>query len=113
MDCKEAQARIPDYIKGTLPSRELENFISHIRKCPVCHEELETYFTIHLAVATLDNDKPDFYNFSGKLEKDIEEKEHMLRRGRMARRFLIVSALILLLAVFGVMIARYEILPVL
>ncbi len=113
MDCKEAQARIPDYIKGTLPSRDLENFIAHIRKCPVCHEELETYFTIHLAVATLDNDKPDFYNFSGKLEKDIEEKEHMLRRGRAARWFLIVSGLILLLALFGVMIARYELLPVL
>ncbi len=113
MDCKEAQAKIPDYISGTLSPRELENFIAHIRKCPVCYEELETYFTIHLAVATLDDDKPDFYNFSGKLEKDIEEKEHMLRRGRAARRFLIAAGLILLAALFGVVLVTYELLPVL
>lgn len=79
----------------------------------MCYEELETYFTIHLAVATLDDDKPDFYNFSGKLEKDIEEKEHMLRRGRAARRFLIAAGLILLAALFGVVLVTYELLPVL
>lgn len=111
MDCKEAQAKIPNYINGTLSSREMENFIAHIRACPVCYEELETYFTIHLAVATLDEGKPDFYNFSGKLEKDLQQKEHMLRRGRAAKHFLIALGLIVLAVLVAVVLVTYEFLP--
>ena len=44
MDCKEAEKLIQPYVQGNMPEKEMEPFISHIRKCHTCHEELETYF---------------------------------------------------------------------
>lgn len=108
MDCKEAQAKISDYIKGRLSTRELEAFISHVRKCPVCYEELETYYTIHLAVAMLDEGEQNSYDFSGRLDRDIREKEHVLRSARATRRFLLAAALALLVVLAAVILLNYD-----
>ena len=34
MDCKEAEKLIQPYVQGNMPEKEMEPFISHIRKCP-------------------------------------------------------------------------------
>ena len=41
MDCKEAEKLIQPYVQGNMPEKEMEPFISHIRKCHTCHEALE------------------------------------------------------------------------
>lgn len=51
MDCKEAEKLIQPYVQGNMPEKEMEPFISHIRKCHTCHEELETYFIVNRAMA--------------------------------------------------------------
>ena len=75
MDCKEAEKLIQPYVQGNMPEKEMEPFISHIRKCHTCHEELETYFIVNRAMAYFEDDAPDSYNLTGLLERDLEKKE--------------------------------------
>ena len=65
MDCKEAEKLIQPYVQGNMPEKEMEPFISHIRKCHTCHEELETYFIVNRAMAYFEDDAPDSYNLTG------------------------------------------------
>lgn len=74
MDCKEAEKLIQPYVQGNMPEKEMEPFISHIRKCHTCHEELETYFIVNRAMAYFEDDAPDSYNLTGLLERDLEKK---------------------------------------
>ena len=82
MDCKEAEKLIQPYVQGNMPEKEMEPFISHIRKCHTCHEELETYFIVNRAMAYFEDDAPDSYNLTGLLERDLEKKEEEARHRR-------------------------------
>ena len=88
MDCKEAEKLIQPYVQGNMPEKEMEPFISHIRKCHTCHEELEAYF---------EDDAPDSYNLTGLLERDLEKKEEEARHRRYKDTFFRVLMLILVL----------------
>lgn len=101
MDCREALKRIPDYVSNCMDGKEQEAFIAHIRSCKTCYEELETFYTIHMAVALLDEGEESSFNFSGKLEKDLQEKERMLHFQR--RMHVLMAVLIVFFA--GVMAA--------
>ncbi len=46
MDCEQAKAMVTPYIEGTLTDKECIDFLKHVKKCPNCHEELETYFIV-------------------------------------------------------------------
>ena len=54
MDCKEAEKLIQPYVQGNMPEKEMEPFISHIRKCHTCHDELETYYRTTVDFAQVD-----------------------------------------------------------
>ena len=87
MDCKEAEKLIQPYVQGNMPEKEMEPFISHIRKCHTCHEELETYFIVNRAMAYFEDDAPDSYNLTGLLERDLEKKEEEARYRRYKDTF--------------------------
>ena len=95
MDCKEAEKLIQPYVQGNMPEKEMEPFISHIRKCHTCHEELETYFIVNRAMAYFEDDAPDSYNLTGLLER--EKKEEEARHRRYKDTFFRVLMLILVL----------------
>ena len=97
MDCKEAEKLIQPYVQGNMPEKEMEPFISHIRKCHTCHEELETYFIVSRAMAYFEDDAPDSYNLTGLLERDLEKKEEEARHRRYKDTFFRVLMLILVL----------------
>ena len=93
MDCKEAEKLIQPYVQGNMPEKEMEPFISHIRKCHTCHEELE-------------DDAPDSYNLTGLLERDREKKEEEARYRRYKETFF--RGLMLILVLFLVLLALHD-----
>lgn len=96
MLCNECQSMIRDYLKDRLTPKELERFLVHIRSCPECYEELETYFIISFATRLLDEGAEVSYDLTGILKEDLEKKERMLRRRRMRRiRRIIMLSLLL------------------
>ena len=97
LECEQAEKLIQSYVQNRIPEEKLEEFISHVRNCPVCYDELETYFIINLATRYLDNDEKQSYNLKGRLEEDLKEKEAMIRRKRKRNR--VFSVLIFLMTV--------------
>ena len=102
MDCKTAEKLVQSYISGNLEGDELKEFISHVKSCKSCHDELETYFTIDATLNLLENDSAGgSYNIRALLDKNLAEKERELKKE--ARQKVLSIALvpvIILLAVF-------------
>ena len=96
MDCKEAEKLIQPYVQGNMPEKEMEPFISHIRKCHTCHEELETYFIVNRAMAYFEDDAPDSYNLTGLLERE-EEARHRRYKDTFFRVLMLILVLFLVL----------------
>lgn len=44
MNCKQIQNLIPAFDKNQLTLKEEENFVSHMKECSDCKEELEIYY---------------------------------------------------------------------
>ena len=98
MDCKEAEKLIQPYVQGNMPEKEMEPFISHIRKCHTCHEELETYFIVHEVTHQLDDDSSDsVLDFKKLLEQDIRKSRRYIRKKKLSW-FLVGAGICLLIA---------------
>lgn len=90
MNCRETQQMIDRYLKDTLNDRELQAFLGHIRECPSCYEELEIYYTIHYALDYLDEGRKGGMNPSASLQRELSERNRLLRRSRVFRLFMMI-----------------------
>ena len=71
IDCRQAETLVARYIKHTLSTDELEEFLDHIEHCSSCYDELETYFIVHEVTQQLDDDSSDsVLDFKKLLEQD-------------------------------------------
>ena len=50
MKCERALHLIDKYIDNKLSPRELREFIEHVRSCPECYDELETFYVINVGM---------------------------------------------------------------
>ncbi len=90
MNCRQAEKDVQPYIEGKLSDEECEAFISHVRTCPSCYDELETYYTIYYALRYLDDDKNRSYNMKKVLNDDLRRNEIRIRRTRALRAIYVV-----------------------
>ena len=84
MDCREACAKVQDYIQNRLSPDELKPFLEHIKCCGECREELEIYFTVDVGIRQLDSETGN-YNIKGALETAIEQSRERLEAVRMVK----------------------------
>lgn len=97
MDCSEIQAMIEPFLNNELNDADKDRFITHVRGCKACHEELEVYHVIYSVVKQLD-DKSDeeILDYRGNLEQKLTRTQGGVRRRRAARN---IIAMIILSAV--------------
>lgn len=76
-DCKDIQNRIDDFFDDKLESKETLAFISHVRKCPKCHEEFSIAFFLKEGVKKLDSD--DSYNLVNAIENFLDDREEVVK----------------------------------
>ena len=109
MTCREAELLVRPYIKNELTDDQIKEFIRHVRSCPSCREELETYFTIYTTLDVLDSDRAaEGYDFARQLEEDLKKKEMLIRRHERTRdTFGIMILLAELLLVICLLMNRY------
>lgn len=99
MECKEAESLVQQYIDHKLRPQKLKAFISHVKKCPSCYEELETYFIIHYAIKYLDEDH-DSYNMKAMLAEDIRKNEKQIRANDRMKTAAVYIGIMLAIIVF-------------
>lgn len=80
MVCREAEQKIIDFVNNELDDEKLDKFLEHINICKSCYEELEIYYTIHIALQKLDYESNASYNINKMLVDNIENKRHNLKR---------------------------------
>ena len=80
MVCKESEQRILGFINNELSDEKLTEFLEHIKTCKSCYEELEIYYTIHVALQKLDYESNASYDINKMLVDNIENKRQNLRK---------------------------------
>lgn len=86
MDCSKAKKMVVPYIRDELDYEMVEDFLEHIKKCSVCREELEIYYTIEEGLDKLDNGNNDF-NILGSLEDYIHSSYYKINKIKAAKIF--------------------------
>ena len=78
MTCNKAQSLITPFINDELKLKELEEFISHIRSCKECREELEVYYALLTAMKQLDEDKNLSNDYSLELSEKLDREQEKI-----------------------------------
>lgn len=55
MDCKTAEKQIPDFIRGEMETHAAEQFLTHVKSCPSCKEELSIQFLVAVGLERLED----------------------------------------------------------
>lgn len=77
--CKEAQKMVVPYIEGELCDKDLRSFVRHVRQCPECREELETYYIVYKGLMQLDDKEELPTNILEALKEDLEDSDFHLK----------------------------------
>ena len=116
MECVEARNLIDSYLNRTISDHDCAEFISHVRGCRDCFEELEIYLAISETLN--DNGEPGErdYNYDRKIAKDLDKMEDYLKSQRyqqIAARILLSLAFILMVVLLylGLNSEPEEVLP--
>lgn len=105
MNCKEVQSKILLFFEDELEIEQLELFLEHIEHCETCREELEVYYTLHVAMRLLEESNESSYhsNYQIDLERELyraRERCKKFHRRRLQKTilflFLIVATCILI-----------------
>ena len=80
MDCKEAQALVPGYIKHELYADTLGEFLAHVKSCSDCYEELEVYYSIDMGLKVLDGKLANVVNLKASMEQALRDSERQLKK---------------------------------
>lgn len=94
MKCEEALLKIDAYINDSLSCKETEEFLEHIRECPECYDELETYYTINVGTKYLENENMGSYNIPRMLKENLREKEKYIRRKQLLTKTIFFFCLV-------------------
>lgn len=67
------------YIEGQLCDKDLRKFVSHIKECRDCREELETYYIVYKGLMQLDEKEELPMNIIEALNAELELSGQHLR----------------------------------
>ncbi len=97
MKCEDAIKNMDRFVNHNMTTKELGEFLEHIDTCPSCYEELETYYTVAIALHYLDQNDGEGYNIPLRLKHNLEEARNRVRREK--RYYVILHMLLIVLVV--------------
>ena len=97
MKCEDAIKNMDRFVNHNMTTKELGELLEHIDTCPSCYEELETYYTVAIALHYLDQNDGEGYNIPLRLKHNLEEARNRVRREK--RYYVILHVLLIVLVV--------------
>ena len=71
-ECMEYQSMVEPFLEGKLSGSNRQGFIEHVRRCKVCHEELEIYHVIYSVLDEINTDTgKETTNYMETLERKL------------------------------------------
>jgi hypothetical protein len=95
MKCDDAIKNMDRFVKHKMSTKEMAAFLAHIDSCPSCYEELETYYTVAVALHYLEKNEGEGYNIPLRLQHTLEEARKKVRREE--RYYRVLQVLVILL----------------
>ena len=80
MVCRDWQRKIPVFLDNKMPMKEQEKFISHVRGCTDCYEELEIMYMLAEGLQELENGTDDSFNFKRMLDRKLKAAQFQCER---------------------------------
>lgn len=102
MKCDEFTKMIPKFVDDTLEKEYYNEFISHVKECKECKEDLEINYMIQVGLNRIENDATKSFDIIGEMERQLaryEEKAEKMYKRKIYRRVTIVTAEICAIAV--------------
>ena len=81
MDCKEAEKKIPYFLRDELDGNRLEEFLEHVETCPECKEELSIQFLVTEGLERLENGNN--FNLQKELIVKLDDAQYRVGIHRM------------------------------
>ncbi len=110
MNCKEAESLIPQYLDDSMDKDTLLEFMSHIRECRECYDELETYFIVEKAMETLQQEDNPSFDLSHMLDADLNRRWTMLSKLETNQHLTIFFSIVVAISVIWMFLDMYGIL---
>ena len=82
MRCEDAIKNMDRFVNHKMTTGELEDFLKHVDSCPSCYEELETYYTVAIALHYLEKNDGEGYNIPLRLQHTLDAAHKRVRRER-------------------------------
>jgi anti-sigma factor RsiW len=105
MICETSKTKLDTYLDGELPSEEMHIFDAHVRSCASCAAEALERLQIKRCIQTAGRRFVPSAQFRRRIERIIEKKSS---RSVMGVGWMVATAMISILAVCGLIIARVE-----
>ncbi len=71
-ECMEYQSMVEPFLEGKLSGSNRQGFLEHVRRCKVCHEELEIYHVIYSVLDEINTDTgKETTNYMETLERKL------------------------------------------
>lgn len=103
LNCKQTERLIPSFIKDEMDKRTEKQFLSHVEKCPSCHEELSIQFLVTEGMQRLENGNTFDLNKELKL-KMATEKKHLQILDSLQSGLYVTETIAMLMAVLILLI---------
>ncbi len=104
MDCSEAKKLVVPFVEHKISNDKTGDFIKHVRSCPSCYDELETYFTIYSALEYMDSGARTGFEVRKLLAEEMKQREEQSKKGRTLTVSNAILAVFIVLAVFVLII---------
>ena len=100
MDCSKVQSMIEPFINNELGDSDKDGFISHVRTCKACRDELEVYHVIYSVIEQLDNNTEDEnIDYMATLEQKLTRSQSGVKRHRILRQLAVTVLLVAVMVV--------------
>ncbi len=107
MDCNTALGYIEPFLRNELTDEEKEGFISHVRECRDCRNELEFYYITHAVFDELDKDTDsEDLDYIAALNRKLEVSQKGVDRRRRLRQITVAVVAFILLAVMAILLFK-------
>ena len=104
-ECTKYQSMVEPFLEGRLSGSERQGFVEHVKRCKVCHEELEIYHVIYSVMDELDNEsEKETTNYMATLERKLGNSGKSENNVRNVAVYYIIFLLGIVAIVLGLII---------
>lgn len=109
MNCKEAQKLIPQYMDDSMDKDTLLEFMSHIRECYDCYDELNTFFMVKQAMLRLEQKGNESFDLQNLLNQDLNRKWQLVNRHETHIHLTVFFGILVLIFLVWIILDMYGI----